>query len=692
MKKLISIAVLTCSLLEVFAQNPTKEEAELDSLYQTLPELLVKGERPVVKAQPGKLVYDMPRLLVNKPVDNIYEALKELPGVTEMNEALSLGGIGVTIVLDGKVTNMTTAQLMALLKSMPSNRIKNVEIMYNAPARYQVRGAMINIILNHDPNEQQPLQGEWYSLFRQKHVPSMEERLSLLWNKGKFSTDFLYTYNFGKVYHISDDESIHHLQNGEVYQMNTMEKYKGFSNEHSVRWGLDYRWNDKHALSLVYNFSNDHTKNNSILSGIVQGDNYLKSEKQLHDLRFDYQTPFGLKAGVEMTYYKAPEQQRMNSRLQEEERHYSIENNQKINKWKFFLSQEHQLKKNWSINYGVIYNTIKDYSYQFYHPTSKNTETLPDDMAFHQKEDNLDIYAGFSKSFSEKLMLDASLDAYYYKSAVWDEWKFYPTINLSYLPSDGHTFQLGLSSNRAYPSYWSVKSFKSYTKGGYGEILGNPMLKPSSTYQLQLAYVLKNKYTFVTWMSRDDDKFTQLVYQRTDRLVMEYKFHNFDFSDTFGVQASIPFKPFKWWQVNLTLVGALQRDKYDGFYDIPFDRRIFWTMFNLRNTFVLSSKPDVSMTVNGFYRTKAIQGNYDLPSSGTLDLGLRYQFAQKRATFRLYLNDAFQTTAIYPVVRIDDQNYRMHYSCFREFGLSFNYAFGGYKAKNRAAVDTSRFK
>ena len=98
MKKLISIAVLTCSLLEVFAQNPTKEEAELDSLYQTLPELLVKGERPVVKAQPGKLIYDMPRLFVNKPVDNIYEALKELPGVTEMNEALSLGAAPQAVI------------------------------------------------------------------------------------------------------------------------------------------------------------------------------------------------------------------------------------------------------------------------------------------------------------------------------------------------------------------------------------------------------------------------------------------------------------------------------------------------------------------------------------------------------------------------------------------------------------------
>ena len=691
MKRLILYFVLMCTCLSVFAQNSNKEKMDLDSLYQTLPELLVKGERPIVKAQPGKLVYDMPRLLLNKPVDNIYEALKELPGVMEMNESLSLGGMDVTIVLDGKVTNMTTTQLMTLLKSMPSSRIKSVEIMYSAPARYQVRGAMINVILNHDSNESNDLQGEWYNLLWNKHVIGLEERLSLLYNKGKFSSDFLYSYNHGKVYHVQDDESHHRLQDGKVYDMNTTETFGGVSNEHSVRWGMDYRWNDKHALSFVYNWNLDHSSNHSVIEGVTKGLKNIKSQNQLHNFRFDYETPFGLKAGVEMIYYKAPTTEGLDSRMKEEELHYLIHNDQKINKWKMFLSQEHKLN-DWGLNYGIIYNTSRDHSYQFYTPTGELSGKLPDNLSYNQKEDNLNMYVGFSKHFNKKLMLDASLAAEYYKSVAWNEWKWYPTINLTYLPADGHTLQMSFSSNSSYPTYWAVKNFTSYSKGGYGEIVGNPELKPSSTYQLQLTYILKNKYMFATWFDRNVDKFTQLVYQRPDRLVMEYKFHNFDFTDTFGARASVPFKPIPQWQVNLTLIGAYQRDKYDKFYDIPFDRGIFWTMVNLRNTITFSTKPDLSMTVNGFFRTKAIQGNYDLPSSGNLDLGLRYRFAQKRATLRMFLNDLFQTSSIYPVIRIDGQNYRMHYSCFREFGISFNYAFGGYKAKNRTAVDTSRFK
>mgnify|MGYP000169921451 FL=1 len=79
-------------------------DARLDSLYQTLPEVMITGERPIVKAAQGKLVYDLPRLIRNLPVDNAYDAVKELPGVIEMNGGLQLAGQGVTVILDGKVT------------------------------------------------------------------------------------------------------------------------------------------------------------------------------------------------------------------------------------------------------------------------------------------------------------------------------------------------------------------------------------------------------------------------------------------------------------------------------------------------------------------------------------------------------------------------------------------------------------
>ena len=82
-----------------------KTVAYIDSLYRELPEVMITGERPVVKSRTGgNWVYDVPRLVGSLPVDNAYDAVKNLPGVVSMNDALMLGGQPVTVVINGKVT------------------------------------------------------------------------------------------------------------------------------------------------------------------------------------------------------------------------------------------------------------------------------------------------------------------------------------------------------------------------------------------------------------------------------------------------------------------------------------------------------------------------------------------------------------------------------------------------------------
>ena len=143
----ISAQEITGGERTLSADSIITSDARLDSIYQSLPEVMIIGERPVVKASQGKLVYDLPQLIRDLPVDNAYDAVKELPGVTEMNGGLQLAGQGVTVILNGKVTTLSVEQLYTLLRSIPASRIEKAEVMYNAPARYQVRGALINVQL-----------------------------------------------------------------------------------------------------------------------------------------------------------------------------------------------------------------------------------------------------------------------------------------------------------------------------------------------------------------------------------------------------------------------------------------------------------------------------------------------------------------------------------------------------------------
>ena len=673
------------------ADSIITSDAHLDSLYQSLPEVMITGERPIVKATQGKLVYDLPRLISNLPVDNAYDAVKELPGVIEMNGGLQLAGQNVTVILDGKVTTLSTEQLYALLKSIPASRIEKAEVMYNAPARYQVRGALINIQLKQKNGDASSWQGEIYGKYKQKHNEAFEERASLLYNGNKFSADILYSHTHGRGYSITDKEALHTLADGTAHPITTNEVSHSRSHNHNFRVGIDYNIAPQHQLSLIYNgnYSTNHsqmeiigTQQSTTLSGVTDW---------LHNGRLDYRTPFGLKAGAELTYYRAPSDQLLHSRLQGEQLDFFTQDCQRINRWKFFLAQEHSLGHGWGLNYGAVYTTSIDNSYQYYfHPESG--EQMGTNMKSRQREQTLNFYTGFNKSFGSKWSLDASLAVEHYKTLVWNQWDWYPTVNLSYMPAPGHILQLAVSSDKSYPDYWAVQDATSYIGGGYSELHGNPLLKPAQDYELKMTYILKSKYIFSAWFNHTKDYSTQTLYQSSQRLVEIYKYLNFDYKQQAGLQVSAPFNIKNWLNSRLTLIGVWHHEKDRDFWDIPFNRSTCYGIAQMTNTFTVSTKPDLKLTLTGFVHSMAQQGIYDLPTSGNVNAAMRYGFAKGKAILTLYCNDIFETGQISPRIRFKTQNVTNHYSCFRELGVSFTYKFGGYKEKKREEVDTSRFK
>ena len=63
------------------AQNEEAKDTLTTQMMQNLPEVFVKATRPIVKAERGQLVYNMPLLIEKMPADNAYDALTRIPGV-----------------------------------------------------------------------------------------------------------------------------------------------------------------------------------------------------------------------------------------------------------------------------------------------------------------------------------------------------------------------------------------------------------------------------------------------------------------------------------------------------------------------------------------------------------------------------------------------------------------------------------
>ena len=133
---------------EIIGKGKDAGLIRLDPQDYALEEVVIKAERPFVKVEEGRLGYDLSVLAGDGVVNNAYEALTKLPGVTESKGALTLAGTGnLTVILNGKPTTMDTGQLETLLRNTPLDRVEKAEVMYSAPPEYHVRGAVINIVL-----------------------------------------------------------------------------------------------------------------------------------------------------------------------------------------------------------------------------------------------------------------------------------------------------------------------------------------------------------------------------------------------------------------------------------------------------------------------------------------------------------------------------------------------------------------
>lgn len=145
----------------------------------------VKATRPIVKAEEGKLSYDLNALKENKIIDNAFELVKELPGISARDNSLAIIGEmgGTDILIGGRKTNMPADQMMEYLRSLPSGQVEKIEVVYNPPASWHVKGSAINIILKKE--NKYSLQGQLQGRYTSQYANSYQAGSSLFFSSRK---------------------------------------------------------------------------------------------------------------------------------------------------------------------------------------------------------------------------------------------------------------------------------------------------------------------------------------------------------------------------------------------------------------------------------------------------------------------------------------------------------------------------
>ena len=693
MNRFLLTSLLVAAATTANAQdNTTKDSLTMETMMHNIPEVMVKGSRPIVKAERGMLSYNMPLLLKQLPADNAYEALTRIPGISDATGSISFSGNEVTLIVNGQATTLTQEQLTERLKAMPAAQLAKAEVMLSAPARYHVRGMAINIVTKDYAGTNQ-LSGQFIGGMKQSKYAKGFGDLYLSLQRGKFGLDAQYKYVNGNSYGESSRIANHPLGNNRVYY-NDETGQKSFGITHNYRLGMNYAFSKNHRLDVAYTGHWDKRCSNSNTTGSSISGMHHDSHEYLHNVDVNYSLPFGLTLNGSYTYYRTPQQQALDGTMHtdesmpETERNLTSGSEQTINKWMFTADQTHSLAHGWGLSYGVKGQFTSNKSYQT--TIDKDGTIQPNGTSSVDNNERIwNIYAGFNKQINKAISVEASVAAEQYHSPIWDKWRVYPTLNALWNVNDNHLLNLSFSSNSEFPSYWSTMSNVFYSST-YSEIHGNPDLKPFSYYNVNLMWQIKRRYTLMAFASLKPDYFVQLPYQTTERMAVIMKETNFDYSNSYGLQASVIFNAGKWLNGNVFAVGTYKHDKSSNFFDLPFNRKKLSVILGGTASIKLCQTQDLRLILNPFYQTKAIQGVYDI--SPIFRMNAKLQWSSHDGKWGLRLNGSNIFNNLYDTRSVQgNQDYRMKINYnWASVTFAVIYKFGGYKEKNVKAVDTSR--
>ena len=673
-------AILFMTFIHGLASFAQTESPDTVSPYQ-LNEVVIKGEKPQLRSDDGILVVDLPSIVKDKPVSNLLEALGYLPGVVNNNGLIGLAGAtDVTIIFNGELTNMPIQNLYQLLYTTPVDRLKTVELMYTAPAKYHVNGAVINVVLK-TPKPLDGLQGQIRAGYNQAHYGSYGGVVAATYAFKDWTFDINYGLTRTKGWNQEETFSNHLFQGNRttiednmrtisenwtntIYASATYKKfrltYNGQITSSAKGWSL--------SDGTLGSFTNNYTYDGPI--------NY-------HNVAMCYSAPIGLTVGGDYTYYG---EKRDQSLLQGNDYLLGELNKQDINRWHIYLDQQHLIGK-WQLNYGIEYQRANDGSSQITYPTDES-----EGFSGSTSEDIADAYVGLQRSFDWGLSFNLSAKGEYYHSDYQHNWNYIPQLGATYYKTPKRIFQLNLSTNRVFPSYWELHNGTLHINP-YSKVLGNPELQPYINYSGQLSYIFKQRYVATIYIQYADKATVQLPYQSPDELSLIYQTISMNYKSSVGLNLNVPFNVGYVWNATASANVFNQREKANRFHDISFDNKKWIFYGALNNSFKFSQNCPVSLSVDLTYITPSIQGLADLSSMWKVDAAMKWNFGKKRSCeLDLQANDIFNRWSPTMTIKHAGQDYRMRVrDLTRNLKVTFIWRFNDFKPKNDSAIDTARF-
>ncbi|SDM07139.1 Outer membrane receptor proteins, mostly Fe transport [Daejeonella rubra] len=672
-----------------------------------LGEVTVRAVKPFIERKVDRLVVNVENSSVSAG-STALEVLQRAPGVTvDQNDNIAMQGKqGVLVMIDGKQTYMSNADVANLLRNMPSSQIETIELITNPSAKYDAAGN--SGIINIKTKKSNSVGTNGTLTAGAGYGDNYRSNAGLTLNHRNKDINLFGNYNFS-----STDRAQNMIINREVSNSITKTYFGQQGNSfrkndsNNFKAGLDIFLNKSNTLGFLMNgYSNSGTElyNNTTFIGrsFSQADSSViaindgRSQYRNMAYNLNYKSVLdtsGKELSVDLDYsrFNANERTLYDNHFVNyigPDRAPSLIKNSTpalINIKALKIDYSMPLNKTMKFEAGLkssIVKTDNDFRFEEFKTNNWENDVRRSNQFVYDENVNA-AYTNLNKQFkSTTVQLGLRAEQTNSKGNSITTSKLversyidiFPSVFINQTLSKNHDMGLSYSRRIDRPSYDALNPFI-YFLDQYTYNQGNPFLNPQYTNNYELSYNYKKTYNLTLNYSLTRDVITEVLLPDTAKKALFQTNENLDKQIHYGVNLTAPVTLSKWWSSSNNIQLYYLGFRSPNLRGQELNSGKVALQLNSQHKFIITSTLSAELIAD--YRSPFEYGTLKLSSQYGIDLGISKSLLKKRANIKLALSDVFDTRDQTITSAYTGLKYNLFQKNETRIGrISFSYRFG----------------
>ncbi len=683
----------------------------LPPMSKNLAAVVVTSRKPLIEQRIDRMIINVDASVTNVG-STALEVLEKSPGVTVNKDGnISLKGKSeVLVMIDGKPSYLSGAELANLLSNMNSNQLSQIEIMTNPSAKYDAAGNAGVINIKTRKSITQGFNGSAALNYGQGAYPKINNSIMLNYRTGKVNTFLNYGYMLNKGFvNVNVVRDFRNADGKKSYELNQLTYLINQSQNSNLKLGLDYFINPKTTVGFTATgfvapqnqtaFTTAFIKDANSNTASIEKTNKTVDNTWMNgtlNINFHTSTDSGKKdfsGNFDYLHYNFSGNQELNgstynSNEQLQSTSY-LKNILPLNiaVYSARLDYAQSLSNGIKVETGVKSSLVKTNNTSLFYTKENEEQKFQDSMsnAFNYSENINAAYVNLNKKFGN-WTLQAGLRAentnYVGRQTTYinrqdssfshSYTSLFPTAFIAWQMDDNN--QLAISAGRRIdrPAYQKLNPFISFIDK-YMRMAGNPYLQPQLSTNIELSHSYKNMFTTTFNYGIIHNMINETMIQN-DSLIIR-GMGNIGTRYNFGIAESATIPITKWYTG--IFFANLFKNKYEGSVNgYPLKAKQLTLELNINNQF--SFQKGWAAELSGTYSTRnRDEGQAVSLPTGQVSAGLSKQLLNKKATLKFNVRDLFYTQKINEIQNFQDVQSTLHIMRdTRVFNIAFVYRFG----------------